>query len=122
MHVEFCTTLGILKLGTLHGNQRFHWCLVRSWLFAGTCRLLDGLFNLPVADWLNGMNWFKTIITTMKKKRFLHCLSHHYAELLNVVGPTKNSQNLVMQLETDVGSELTLTLFNVTHPGLAEPK
>lgn len=39
-----------------------------------------------------------------------------------LVPQTKNSQNLVMQLETDVGSELTLTLFNVTHPGLAEPK
>ena len=25
-----------------------------------------------------------------------------------------------MQPETDIGSELTLTLFDVTHPGLAE--
>ena len=29
---------------------------------------------------------------------------------------------LVMWLETDVGSELPMTLFNVTHPGLAPAK
>ena len=41
------TTLSILKLGTLRGNQHFHWLwgLVRSWPFAGTHRFLAGLFN-----------------------------------------------------------------------------
>ena len=33
-----------------------------------------------------------------------------------------NSKKLVMQLETDVGSELLLTLLSVTHPGLAAVK
>ena len=30
-----------------------------------------------------------------------------------------NRGKVVQQLETDVGSELSLTLFDVTHPGLA---
>ena len=33
-----------------------------------------------------------------------------------------NSRKLVMQPETDIGSELPLTLLSVTHPGLAAVK
>ena len=39
------TTFGVLKLGTLHGNQYFYQCLVRAQPFAGTCRYLAGLFT-----------------------------------------------------------------------------
>ena len=56
----------------------------------------------------------------MKKLRFLHCLSQHYAELWNVDGPAhKETSN---EPETDVGSELPLTSLSVTQPGLAAVK
>ena len=41
-----------------------------------------------------------------------------------MVGPAckVNGGKLVMQMATDVGSELPLTSFDVTHPGLAAVK
>ena len=48
----------------------------------------------------------------------------HYAELQNVGQSHRqtNGGKLVMQLKTDVGSELLLTSSSVTHPGLAAVK
>ena len=64
------------------GNN-FHWCLVRSRPFTGTGRFLAGLFTFlrrqPIVNQLRvgGRNWFRTVITTMKKTglSFLHSLS-----------------------------------------------
>ena len=49
---EFCasptnisTTLGILEFWTLHGDQNFHQCLLRSQAFASIYRCLAGLFT-----------------------------------------------------------------------------
>ena len=61
----------------------FHWCLVRSRPFTGTGRFLAGLFTFlrrqPIVNQLRvgGRNWFRTVITTMKKTgpSFLHSLS-----------------------------------------------
>ena len=48
---------------------------------------------------------------------FPHCLSWSGQSCMQT-----NSWKQVMQLEINVGSELPLTLFNVTHPGLASVK
>ena len=73
-----------------------HWCLVRSWPFAGTCRFLAGLSGLftfwgrwPIVSQFraSGRNWLGTIIMTAEKRKkekvksFLRCLLQHYAEL-----------------------------------------
>jgi len=81
----------------------------------------------------SGWNWFIIIITITTKeekcKTLLCCLLRHYAELQNVSVPHPNEQQEISNVretsngtETDVGSELQLTSFNVTHPGLAAVK
>ena len=43
-------------------------------------------------------------------------------EIFEVLRANESWETIVMQLETDVGSELPLTFFDVTHPGLAVVK
>ena len=63
----------------------------------------------------------KYACTCAHTHNFFHCLLWHDVEMQNVVGPACKwmGKKLIMSLETDVSSELLLTSFIVTNPGLA---
>ena len=90
------------SLGPSMAVSIFHRCLARSWPFAGTgcfvCILQLAAYCRRLGA--GGRNWF---IAAVKKKWKMQM----------------NRGKVVQQLETGVGSELPLNLFEVTHPGLA---
>ena len=104
-----------------------HQCLVRSQTFIGIRRFLAGLFvfwsRRPVVSGLraSGRNWFRTIIMTTKKTTIFGIVFHNIMLSCKMWSVThaNEQQKLVMQPETDIGSELPLTSFSITHPGLA---
>ena len=78
--LDTCTKITALllvssSLGTTMAVSIVHWCLVRSWPFAGTCRFLSGLFTFlsrrPIVSQFraNGRNWLGTIIMTAEKRK-----------------------------------------------------
>ena len=116
------TAFSILKLGTFHGNQHFSpvpglgplLVLAYYWLVSLPSSWVGSLLSTN-SELLEG-----TGCQDYKKQKnshsFLCCLSRHYTELQNVVGPTcmqMNGGKLVTEPETD---------FDVTHPGLAAVK
>ena len=104
------------SLGPFIAINIFHWCLVRSQPFAGTGRFLACLFAIlnrqPIIKWLraSGMNsWL------WKKWVRVFCIVFHDIMLSCKMWCMQiNGRKLVMLPET----ELSLTLFSVTHPGL----
>ena len=114
------------NLGPFMAINISHRFLVRSRRFAGTRRFLAGLFTFlstrPAVKRLraSGRNWFRTSMTTTKtttrrtktKKSRFSALSS--ATLCRAVKYDRsrvqmNGGKVVMQPETDVGSELSLT-------------
>ena len=105
-----------------------HWCLVRCWSFAGTHRLLAGLFTFlsrqPVVNRLraNGRNWFRIITTAGERKKSEFSVLSYCDIMLSckmwLSHMQMNGMKLVMRPETDVGNELPLILFDVTYPDL----
>ena len=119
----------------------FHWCQVKSQTFDGTHtshRFPRGLLTFwsrqHIVNQLRakGKNWFRTVITNTKKG------TSFCTVLMTICWAVKfgpfhmqiNSGKLVMQPETNVSSELTVTLSHwqksptlaatsveVTHPG-----
>ena len=96
------SNVSVMEIASLKKKKkRNHKCQVSYQPFAGTgsgtgC-FLAGLFTFerkqPTVNWLtaSGRNWL-SISGLWKKERekekgFMHCLSRHYAELGNVVGP-----------------------------------
>ena len=112
------TTFSILKFGRAMAINISHWFLVRSQTLAGTHRFLAGLFTLwPTVNQLRasvttGENVsFLHCLLQGKNVSFLHCLSQYHAELQNVVMRSclqMNGGKLVMWLETEADSELSL--------------
>ena len=118
-----------MSVGPSMAINSFHWCLVRSWL--GTGRFLAGLFTIfsrqPVVNWLrvSGRNWFRTVITTTLKKHPTHKSEFSALSFATLCCAAKCDWSCIQMQETRTvagnwGSKLPLTLFDVTHPGLAE--
>ena len=119
------TSLVSSSLGPSMSMNSFHWCLVTPQIFAGIGRF--GLVCLP--SWVHGLlstgwepeegtssqlsSWLLNIqlTITIKMSRFLHYRLQQDAELQHVV-----------VLHIDFGSELPLTLFDVTHSCLESVK
>ena len=95
-------------------------CLEKK-MFAGTHRFLTCLFTFwirwPIVSWLRangtGRNWFRTIIKTIKKKKKSQCSVLFLVTLYCAVKGGQSCMQmksgtgkLVIQTETDVGSEL----------------
>ena len=119
-----------LSFGPSMAISIFHWCLVRSWPFAGSQRFLDDLFTCfyrqPVGDQLraSGRKWFTTTPPQKEKKSEFTALPFHgfcdvilSCEMWLVLHANEWEGNAAGNWETDVGSELLLTLFSVTYPG-----
>ena len=138
---EFCasptdnsTTFSILELGTLSGNQQSSWlvALLSVSLNLGPSLAINslpgwflaGLFTFLSRLRARGRNCFKTTIMTTKIiKSVFSGLSFVTICKALKCGPSHtymNNRKPVLQSEIDVGSELPLTSFNVTHHGLAE--
>ena len=123
-------TLITLHLGPSMAINISHQCLVRFWTFTGTCRFLAGLFTF--LTWVGsllstGSELVEvTIIMTMRRRR----KSMFFAlSLTTLCSATKCGWSCMqMNGETDNAaenwhrSELPMTSFDVTHPGLAAVK
>ena len=104
----------------------FYQCLVKFQPFTGAGRFLADSWP-SVVIWLraSGRNRFRTIFTTAgggKKQVKVFCtVFSHTMQSLNMWSVQHGTEwgKPVMRLVTDVGSELPLTSFSVTHPGLA---
>ena len=103
----------------------FYQCLVKFQPFthAGSF-LADTWPSVVIWLWASGRNRFRTIFTTAggKNKSKFSALSLVRLCRAWICGQSStelNGEKPVMRLVTDVGSELPLTSFSVTHPGLA---
>ena len=116
----------LLPVSLSLGSAVFHWCLVRSlleltdsWL---VCWPWVGSLLSTASELVGGTGSELSSRLCQKKadQSFLHWLSWHDAELQILVSPACKwmAGKVVMQLETDEGSELPLTLFCVTHLSL----
>ena len=104
-----------------------YWCLVRSWTSAGTHRFLAGLFTFlsmwPIVSWLGagGRNWFRTIITTMKKtSQFSAFVFHDILPNCKMWSVLQTFRGKLTR--NDTGRRPPLTSLDATHPGLAAVK
>ena len=69
----------------------------------------------------SGRSWFRTIIMMTEKQVIVFCVVFHDIILSCEIWSVSHANErwkLMMQLETNIGSELPLTSFTVTHPGL----
>ena len=119
-----------LSMGLSIAINIFHPCLVRLWLFAGTCRFLAGLFTFLSRPLLST----SSELVKGTGSKLSSWLRKQNAENLDLSFATPywavkcgwsciqmNGGKLVIWLKTDEGSELPLISFNVTHPGLIHP-
>ena len=109
----------------------FHQCLIRSQPFAGTHRFLAGLFTFlsrqPTVNGAEPVEGTGAEILELSSKYNYFFLEFSALSFLTWCWATKcdqawvemNGRKLVIYPETDIDSKLPLTLFNVTHPGLA---
>ena len=104
---------------------------IRSQLVTDIGRFLASLFTFlsrwPIVNQLraSGRNYYYNYNKRERKKSHFSALSFitlYSAEKCSQSHMQMDIWKLVMWLETDVGSELPMTLFNVTHPGLAPVK